>query len=72
MQEKYIRCVLGIEYEIPGYLVKIKAGRRAWNFEKRRKEGKGSKLARECWKEMKERRERGKVIRMGEGKAGIF
>ena len=28
--------------------LKIKIGRRAGNFEKRMKEGKGSKLAREC------------------------
>ncbi|KYN13712.1 hypothetical protein ALC57_14114 [Trachymyrmex cornetzi] len=49
MQEIYIRWVLGIEYGTPEYLVReelqrdklrIKAGR-AWNFEKRMREGKG-------------------------------
>ncbi|KYN19111.1 hypothetical protein ALC57_08555 [Trachymyrmex cornetzi] len=40
--------------------LRIKAGRRAWNFEKRMREGKGNELARECWKEMRERMEGGK------------
>lgn len=44
-KEIYIRWVLGLEYRTPGYLVRekserdklrIKAGRKAWNFERGR------------------------------------
>ena len=71
MQEKYLKWLLGVEWGTPGYMireelqrdkVKTRAGRRAWTFEGRLAEGKGSALARKCWEEMRERMERGKEI----------
>lgn len=55
----------------PGYMVREKvgrelmrgrAGKRAWNLERRLEEGRGGLVARRCWKEMKERWRRGKVL----------
>ena len=37
----------------------MRAGRRAWGFEKRLKEKKGSSLARRCWEEIRDRRRGG-------------
>lgn len=34
---------------------------KAWGFEKRLKEERGSELARKCWREMKEKGRRGKM-----------
>ncbi|XP_067217103.1 LINE-1 retrotransposable element ORF2 protein [Linepithema humile] len=69
-EERYLRWVLGVEARTPGYLVREelqreklrgRAGRRAWRFEKRLDEGRGSEIARECREEMKERFKEGRV-----------
>jgi hypothetical protein len=70
LEERYLRWVLGVDGRTPGYMVREelqreklrgRAGRRAWSFEKRLEEGKGSELARECLEEMKGRWRKGKV-----------
>lgn len=70
VEERYLRWVLGVEGRTPGYLVREemqrdklegRAGKRAWSFEERLEEGKGSILARKCLSEMRERWSRGKV-----------
>jgi len=67
---RYMRWVMGLERRTPGYLIReeIKrgklregAGRRAWRFEERLKEGKGSELTRLCWEELREGAREGKV-----------
>lgn len=63
MEERYMRWILGVDWRTPAYLIreelqKVRAGRKAWNFERKLEEGKGSEIARECLREMKERRER--------------
>lgn len=49
LEEKYLRWIMGVEGRIPGYLLREemqreklcgRAGRRAWGFEERLKEGK--------------------------------
>ena len=64
LQEKYIRWIMGVDWNTPGYLVREEwqrgnlresADRRAWSFEKRLEEGKGSSIARRCWEEMRDR-----------------
>ncbi|EZA58483.1 hypothetical protein X777_01104 [Ooceraea biroi] len=54
LQERYIRWVMGVERQTPGYLIreevqrdllKGRAGMRAWKYEKRLEEGEG----REKW-----------------------
>lgn len=64
IEEKYMRWVLGVDSRTPGYLVREemqrdklrgRTGGRAWGYEKRLSEGKGSDLARRCWIEMRER-----------------
>src|SRR5436190_16029940 len=55
LQEKYIRWVMGMDWNTPGYMVREewqrgkmreRADRSAWSFEKRLEEGKGSSIAR--------------------------
>jgi len=62
---------LGVEGKTPGYLVReelqreklcIRAGRRAWEYERRVGEGKGSEIARKCWKERRKRTKKGKRL----------
>ncbi|KAL6418655.1 hypothetical protein ACFW04_011931 [Cataglyphis niger] len=56
LQERYLRWVLGVKWGTPGYMVKElqreklrgRAGRRAWGFEKRLEEGRGSGIAKRC------------------------
>jgi len=69
LEERFLRWVLGVEGRTPWYMVReelqrdklcIRAGRRAWGFERRLKLGKGSVIARKCWEEMRERSKRGK------------
>lgn len=64
VQEKYGRWVLRIEWEALGYMVReelkwdkliIRAAKRAWDFEERLREGKGSGWARRCLKEVERR-----------------
>lgn len=70
LEEGYLRWVLRINRKMPSYLLREelqrhklrgRARRRAWGFEKRLSEGKGSEMARKCWEEMKERFRKGKV-----------
>jgi len=68
---------MGVNWKTPGYMIReesqrdklrVRAGRRAWGFEERVAERKGSELARECWKEIRERiKRRGRLS--GEGKS---
>lgn len=64
VEERYLRWIFGLDRRVPGYLVREeiqreklreRAGKRTWEFEKRLEEGKGSKLARICWEELKGR-----------------
>jgi len=48
-----------------------RAGIRAWEFEKRLEEGKGSEWTRQCWQEMKERAKNGRT-KLGGGKKRVF
>lgn len=61
LEERYLKWVL-VEDRTTGYLIKeelqrekLRTEKRAWEFEKRLEEGKGSELARMCWEEIKER-----------------
>jgi hypothetical protein len=56
VQEKYLRGVLGVDREIPGYIVK--AGKRAAKFEDKMDEREGCQILTECWREKKKRREK--------------
>jgi len=71
MHERYLRWTLGLEWKTPGYMIREeidrwmmrgRAGKRAWKFEKRLEEGRGSAIARKCLREMKERWKRGKIV----------
>jgi len=71
MEERYLRWLLGVGFRTPWYMVREelqrekirgRAGRRAWGFEKRLKEGRGGVLARKCWEEMRVRRGEGKEL----------
>lgn len=55
IQERYLRWVMGVGWRTPGYMIReklqrdklrVRAGRRAWGFEERLAEGRGSELAR--------------------------
>lgn len=70
LEERYLRWLLGVDRWTPGYLLReelqreklrVRAGRRAWGFERRLEEGRGSGLARGCWEEMRERAKVGKA-----------
>jgi hypothetical protein len=58
VQEKYLRGVLGVDRETPGYIVK--AGKRAAKFEDKKDEREGCQILTECWREKKngEKRDR--------------
>lgn len=65
----------------PGYLMREelqreklrgRAGKRAWAFENRLREGKGSSLARRCWEKMKERTRQGKASSDWENERKMF
>jgi hypothetical protein len=71
IHERYMRWTMGLNRMTPGYMIReelgrelmrTRAGKRAWNFEKRLKEGKGGEMARRCWEEMRGRWRRGKII----------
>jgi hypothetical protein len=51
VQEKYLRGVLGVDRETPGYIVK--AGKRAAKFEDKMDEREGCKILTECCREKK-------------------
>ncbi|EZA51989.1 hypothetical protein X777_09448 [Ooceraea biroi] len=55
-QEKYIRWMLGVDGKTPGYMVREEVQRekiRAWGWERRLEEGKGSELARKYLEEIR-------------------
>lgn len=62
------KMVLGVEWRTPGYMVRQymqreklreRAERRAWRFEERLEEERGSDIVRKCLEEMKKRRRKG-------------
>lgn len=64
VQERAIRWILGVEWRTPGYIVReevgrgklrIRAARRAWDFEEKLAKGKGSEIARKCLEEIRKR-----------------
>lgn len=64
MQERYGRWVLGLEGWTPGYMVReelkreklvLRGAERAWRYEERLREGKGSIWARRCLVEREEK-----------------
>src|SRR5580765_4268653 len=82
LQERYLRWVLGVDWGTPGYMIREelqrdklrgRAGKRAWGFERRLEEGKGSEIARRCWDEMRGWCKRGKgVSKWEEERCGFF
>lgn len=57
IEERYLRWLLGVDSRTPGYIVReelqreklrVRAGMRAWSFERRLGKGRGSELARCC------------------------
>ncbi|XP_025993782.2 uncharacterized protein LOC113004505 [Solenopsis invicta] len=70
VHERFLRWVLGVEGRTPGYLVReelqremmrSRAARIAWGFEKRLEEGRGGDLARRCLMEIRGRAEKQRV-----------
>ena len=70
IEERFLKWVLGVNGETPGYMVREelqrdkvrgRAGRRVWGYEERLREGKGSELARKCWEEIRMRGREGKT-----------
>lgn len=64
LEEKYFKWVLGVEGRTPGYLareelqrekLRRKAGKRAWGFKGRLRNGRGSDLVRKCLEEIREK-----------------
>jgi hypothetical protein len=62
VQEEYLRWVLGVDRETPGYIVReeckrngvrVKAGKRAAKFEAQMDEREEFRLLTECWREKK-------------------
>jgi len=54
IHEKFIRCTIGLDWRTPGYMVREetdrwmmrgRAGRRAWTYEEKLKEGRGGVMA---------------------------
>lgn len=70
LEERYMKWMLGMDNRTPGYMLKEelqreklrgRAGRRAWEYEERLREGGGSALARMCLGEMREIFREGRV-----------
>jgi hypothetical protein len=68
VQEKYLRGVLGVERETPGYIVreeykmnrlKVTAGKRAAKFEDKMDGREECRILTECWRERKKHGEEG-------------
>jgi len=81
LEERYLRWVFGLDSKTPGYIVREevkrnklreRAVKRAWGFEKRLEEGKGSELTRLCWEEMREKCREGKSRSDWEEERGKF
>ena len=61
LQERFLRWVTGVSWNCPGYMLREELGReklvskqrkRAWNFEEKLKNGRGSKIAQVCLQEI--------------------
>lgn len=72
MKERYLKWILGVDRRTPGYMIKEelqrdiireKAGRRAWGFENKMEEGRGSELERRCEERRLERNKGGRESR---------
>ncbi|XP_051167789.1 uncharacterized protein LOC127285695 [Leptopilina boulardi] len=62
MHERYLRWTMGVDWNCPGYMLREELGRdklstrqrmRAMGIEEKFKQGRGSAIARECWKKIK-------------------
>lgn len=71
LEEMYLRWVMRLDSRTPKYIVREemrkgklreRAGRRAWRFERRLREGREGELARNCLGEMKKRMAKRKEI----------
>jgi len=51
-----------VREETDRWMMRDRAGRRAWSYEERLKDGRGGVLAKKCWEEMRDRWRKGKVI----------
>lgn len=53
IQKRYLKWALEVEWRTPAYMMKdlLRAGKLAWNYEKKLREGEGGELAKECWKD---------------------
>jgi hypothetical protein len=67
MQEKYLRGMLGVDRETPGYVVReeckrnslrVKEGKRAAKFENKMDGRKGCRILMECWRQKKKNSEK--------------
>ncbi|KAL6418647.1 hypothetical protein ACFW04_011936 [Cataglyphis niger] len=82
LQERYLRWVLGLNWGTPSYMVREelqkeklrdRAVRRAWGFEKKLEEGRGSEITRRCWEKLRERCRRKKELsKWEEERRGFF
>lgn len=70
VHDGFLRWTMGVDWRTPGYMIREeldtwmmrgKAGKRAWEFEKRLKEGRGGEIARRCWEKMTERWRKGRI-----------
>jgi hypothetical protein len=65
LQEKYLRCVLGVDRETPGYVVReeckrlrVKAGKKAAKFEDKMYGREECRILRACWREKKKNKKK--------------
>nr|XP_012219031.1 PREDICTED: DNA ligase 1-like [Linepithema humile] len=88
LEERYMKWVLGVDGRTPEYVIREelkreklrgRAGKRAWDFERRKRDwkkrlekGKKSALAKRCWGEMMERVGKGKAKSEWEGERRKF
>lgn len=78
--ERYLKLVRGVDWRTPGYTVreewkrdmmKIRAGKIAWVYEKKLKEGKGGAGGKEVLGGRNEKGRTSEKRRMVEGKIGV-
>lgn len=64
LEKRYVRWILGADARMPGYMMREeiqrdnlrgRTGRRAWKFDERLEERRGSDIARKCLEKIKER-----------------
>lgn len=82
VHDRFLRWTMGIDWRTPGYMIREeldrwmmrgRAGKRAWEFEKRLKEGRGGEIARRCWEEMTERWRKERIIgKWEQGRRAFF